>query len=87
MSKTPTGFRAVRYCDSRRVYYCAEEEDGCFKVTSDDGKVRLLVEPGAFKKLFCQEYSESMPPVVRARFDGKPSFAAWWNTQQKTRGE
>lgn len=83
MSKTPDGFRAVRYCDSQRIYYCIEQaEDGCFKATSDDGKVKLLVEPKAFKVTFCREYNPSMPPAVCARFDGKPSFSQWWNARQ-----
>lgn len=48
-SKTPDGFRAVRYCDSQRIYYVTEQaEDGWFKATSDDGKVKLLVDPKAF---------------------------------------
>lgn len=77
--KTPDGFRAVRYCDSQRIYYVTEQaEDGWFKATSDDGKAKLLVEPGAFKKLFCREHHPSMPPAVCARFEGKPSFSEWW---------
>lgn len=86
MSKTPNGFRAVRYCDSNRIYYCTEEEDGWFKTTSDDGKVKLLVEPKAFKVTFCREHNPDMPPVVRARFVGKSSFSEWWAARQ-TRGE
>ncbi len=78
MSKIPNGFRAVRYCDSIHIYYCTEEEDGCFKTESDDGKLGFLVEPGAFKKLFCREHSPDMPPAVCARFEGKPTFSEWW---------
>ena len=79
MSKTPDGFRAVRYCDSQRIYYVIEQaEDGCFKTESDDCKLGFLVEPGAFKKLFCREHSPDMPPVVCARFEGKPTFSEWW---------
>ena len=81
-SKTPDGFRAVRYCDSRRIYYVTEGEHD-FEATSDDGKVRLLVEPKAFKITFCREHNPAMPPVVCARFVDKPSFAAWWDAQQK----
>ena len=80
MSKTPTGFRAVRYCDSRRVYYVIEREHD-FEAVSDDGNVRLLVEPKAFKITFCREHNPDMPPVVRARFEGKQSFAEWWEAK------
>lgn len=76
--KTPSGFRAVRYCDSIHIYYCVEEEGGCFRAASDDGTIGLIVEPGAFKKLFCREYSQDMPPAVCARFEGKPTFTEWW---------
>ena len=79
MIKSPNGFRAVRYCDSIHIYYVIEQaEDGCFNATSDDGKVGLMVEPGAFKKLFCREHNPDMPPAVCARFEGKPSFSEWW---------
>ena len=79
MSKTPDGFRAVRYCDSQRIYYVTEQpEDGWFKATSDDGKVKLLVEPKAFKVTFCREHHPSMPPAVCARFEDKPTFSEWW---------
>lgn len=72
MSKTPDGFRAVRYCDSQRIYYVTEQtEDGWFKV-------KLLVEPKAFKVTFCREHHPSMPPAVCARFEGKPTFTEWW---------
>lgn len=83
MSKTPDGFRAVRYCDSQRIYYVTEQEDGCFKAVSDDGKVKLLVEPKAFKVTFCREHHPSMPPAVCARFEGKPSFSEWWAARSK----
>lgn len=79
MAKTPDGFRAVRYCDSIHIYYVIEQaEDGCFRAESDDNKPGFLVEPGAFKKLFCREHSQDMPPAVCARFEGKPTFAEWW---------
>lgn len=78
MSKTPNGFRAVRYCDSIHIYYIEQTEDGRLNATSDDGRVGLSVEPGAINKLFCREYSPDMPPAVCARFDGKPTFSEWW---------
>ena len=82
-SKTPDGFRAVRYCDSQRIYYVTEQEDGCFKATSDDGKVKLLIEPKAFKVTFCREHHPSMPPAVCARFEDKPTFSEWWTARSK----
>lgn len=82
--KTPDGFRAVRYCDSQRIYYVTEQaEDGWLKATSDDGKVKLLVEPKAFKVTFCREHHPSMPPAVCARFEGKPTFTKWWEAKNK----
>lgn len=79
MIKTPNGFRAVRYCDSIHIYYVIEQaEDGCFNATSDDGKVKLLVEPKAFKVTFCREYNPDMPPAVCTRFEDKPTFTEWW---------
>lgn len=86
VSKTLNGFRAVRYCDSRRIYYVIEREDG-YVAISDDGAVRLLVELKAFPVTFCHEHNPSMPPVVRARFEGKPTFAEWWAAQQSAREE
>ena len=38
MSKTPNGFRAVRYCDSIHIYYIEQTEDGRLNATSDDGR-------------------------------------------------
>lgn len=84
MSKTPNGFRAVRYCDSRRIYYVTEREH-YFEAISDDGKVRLIVKPKAFKVTFCREHNPDMPPVVCARFQGKPTFAEWWAARSKER--
>lgn len=82
--KTPDGFRAVRYCDSQRIYYVTEHtEDGWLKATSDDGKVKLLVEPKAFKVTFCREHHPSMPPAVCARFEDKPTFSEWWTARSK----
>ena len=78
MSKIPNGFRAVRYCDSHRIYYVFEHRDGCFKATSEDGKVSIMVEPKAFKVTFCREHHPSMPPAVCARFEDKPTFSEWW---------
>ncbi|WP_297891737.1 hypothetical protein [uncultured Desulfovibrio sp.] len=84
MSKTPNGFRAVRYCDSHRIYYVTEQvEDGWFNVTSDDGKVKLLVDPKAFKVTFCREYNPNMPQAVCARFEGKPTFTEWWTARNQ----
>lgn len=82
MNKIPNGFRAVRYCDSRRIYYVTEHEHG-FEAISDDGEARLMVEPKAFKVTFCREHNPDMPPVVRARFEGKPTFAEWWAARNK----
>ncbi|KAF5089811.1 hypothetical protein DSECCO2_25870 [anaerobic digester metagenome] len=82
-SKTPNGFRAVRYCDSHRIYYVFEHRDGCFKATSEDGKVSIMVEPEAFKKLFCREHHPDMPLAVRTRFEGKPAFSEWWAVCRK----
>ena len=82
MNKIPNGFRAVRYCDSRRIYYVTEHENG-FEAISDDGKARLMVEPKAFKVTFCREHNPDMPPAVCARFQGKPTFAEWWAARNK----
>lgn len=79
--KTPNGFRAVRYCDSQRIYYVTEQEDGCFKAVSDDGKIGLMVEPKAFKVTFCREHNPDMPPAVCARFEDKPTFSEWWTAK------
>ena len=35
MSKTPNGFRAVRYCDSIHIYYIEQTEDGRLNATND----------------------------------------------------
>ena len=83
MSKTSNGFRAVRYCDSIHIYYIEQTADGRLNATSDDGKVKLLVEPKAFKMTFCREYNPNMPPAVCARFEGKPTFTEWWTARSK----
>lgn len=87
MSKTPNGFRAVRYCDSQRIYYVIEQEDGCFKAVSDDGARAFIVEPKAFKVTFCHEHRPEMPPAVRARFEGKPTLSEWWEAKNKENAE
>lgn len=82
MTRTPNGFRAVRYCDSRHIYYCRELDGGAIESVSDDGDVQTLHDPKTFRVMFCHEHRPEMPPVVRARFEGKPTFAEWWAAQQ-----
>ena len=69
------------------VVFCVErksEIDSC--CTTSGCEVDVYFESGrkehmstkVFQSTHVREYSP-MPDAVRAMFDGKPSFAAWWD--------
>ena len=89
--KHPNGFRAVRMRGKTEVVYCVErkgEVDSC--CTTSGGEVDVYSTDGskqgmsakAFNATHAREYSP-MPDAVRAMFQGKPSFAEWWDGRQK----
>lgn len=90
MRKTPNGFRAVRMRGKTEVVYCVEHKEftigkvvvrNVFQVWAEDG-MEELHPTSSFNSMFTREYSP-MPPAVRARFEGKPSFSEWWEECRK----
>lgn len=80
MGKTPNGFRAVRMRGKTEVVYCVEHKVAnglCIVETFTAGGVLKPFTAQAFNATHAREYSP-MPDAVRAMFQGKPSFAAWW---------
>lgn len=89
--KRPNGFRAVRMRGKTEVVYCVErkgEIDSC--CTTSGGEVDVIRADGTlmntltskdFKQAYAREYSP-MPDAVRAMFNGKPSFAEWWDGKE-----
>ena len=89
--KRPNGFRAVRMRGKTEVVYCVErkgEIDSCCTTSgggvdvysADGGKQTMIAK--MFNATHAREYSP-MPDAVRAMFQGKPSFAEWWEARQK----
>ena len=89
--KRPNGFRAVRMRGKTEVVWCVErkgEIDSCcttsgseFDVYSADGDKQTM-SAKTFNATHAREYSP-MPDAVRAMFQGKPSFAEWWDARHK----
>ena len=88
--KRPNGFRAVRMRGKTEVVYCVEMpkrgygsiERGAIVIdtyTADGSKQAMSAN--TFNATHAREYSP-MPDAVRAMFDGKPSFAEWWDARQ-----
>ena len=78
--KRPNGFRAVRMRGKTEIVYCVEH----YK------QVDVFEHGGKWKTFTANEFnathareSSPMPDAVRAMFDGKPSFAAWWDARNK----
>lgn len=83
--RRPDGFRAVKFSDSQRIYYCWEE-NGETHAESHNHKFHFVVEQKkSFNRLFCHEHSPEMPPAVKARFEGKPTFAQWWDAKNEAK--
>ena len=93
--KRPNGFRAVRMRGKTEVVYCIDREEkskllGLSKYDIDcdvdvyaaDWTGLMQCTNAEFNAMFTREHSP-MPDAVRAMFDGKPSFAAWWEWRQK----
>lgn len=87
--KRPNGFRAVRMRGKTEVVYCVEktvEQRLCRPMqvvdtfTADGAFIQLAIQ--AFNATHAREYSP-MPDAVRAMFNGKPSFAEWWDARHK----
>ena len=79
--KRPNGFRAVRMRGKTEVVYCVEHECGELDVYAADGSKQGMIAK-IFHANYTKEYSP-MPDSVRAMFQGKPSFAEWWDGRQK----
>ena len=89
--KRPNGFRAIRMRGKTEVVYCVERKGGIDSCcTTSGGEVDVIRADGTwntltakdFNKVYAREYSP-MPDAVRSMFDGKPSFAEWWDARQK----
>ena len=88
-TRRPDGFRAVRMRGKTEVVYCVErkgEIDSCcttsgkeVDVYSADGSKATLPSK-KFNAAYALEHAE-LPTVVKALFDGKPSFAEWWDAR------
>ena len=88
--KRPNGFRAVRMRGKTEVVYCVErlghmsggmrEDSQRVDVYAADGSKQCM-SASAFNATHAREYSP-MPDAVRAIFQGKPSFAEWWDARQ-----
>ena len=79
--KRPNGFRAVRMRGKTEVVYCVEHECGELDVYAEDGSKQSM-SAKVFNAIHAREYSP-MPDAVRAMFQGKPSFAEWWDSRQE----
>lgn len=87
-SRMLAGFRAVRMRGKTEVVYCVERKgkiDSC--CTTSGKEVDVYAADGSKVTLTSKEFSAThvlehapMPPAVKAMFEGKPSFAEWWDT-------
>lgn len=91
--RRPAGFRAVRMRGKTEVVYCVEWKgkiDSCSTATvkevdvyaADGSKITLTSKK--FNTLHAVEHSP-MPPAVKALFEGKPSFAEWWDAKNEAK--
>lgn len=95
-TRRPDGFRAVRMRGKTEVVYCIGKEarakmNGLNKQElQGDTDVYAAGEPT--KTLTKAEFAASyavehtpMPPAVKALFEGKPSFAEWWDAKNEAK--
>lgn len=91
--KRPNGFRAVRMRGKTEVVWCVErkgEIDSCSTTTGKE--VDVYAEDGSKITLTSKEFSAThavehapMPPAVAALFEGKPTFAQWWDAKNEAK--
>ena len=91
-TRRPAGFRAVRMRGKTEVVYCVEHKgkiDSCCTTTEKEvdvytaGGSKTTLPSKKFNAAYALEYAE-LPPVVKALFEGKPSFAEWWDNVAKS---
>ena len=92
--RRPDGFRAVRMRGKTEVVYCVGKEarakmnglnkqelQGDTDVYAVDGTIMTLTK-AQFAASYVFEHAP-MPPAVKALFEGKPSFAQWWDERSE----
>lgn len=95
-TRRPDGFRAVRMRGKTEVVYCIGKEarakmnglnkqelHGDTDVYAAGGTITTLTK-AEFAACYLVEHSP-MPAAVKALFDGKPSFAEWWDAKNEAK--
>lgn len=89
-TRRPAGFRAVRMRGKTEVVYCIGKESrtkmsgmnkqelhGDTDVYAPGEPTKTLTK-AEFAAIYAVEHAP-MPPAVAALFEGKPTFAQWWD--------
>lgn len=96
-TRRPDGFRAVRMRGKTEVVYCIGKAEraklnglnklelhGDNSVCALDGMNIGVFTKAEFDAQFIYEHAP-MPEAVKELFDGKPSFAEWWDAKNEAK--